>query len=87
MRRAVSGLVLSSVLFWTTTAWAQTSVPKYGIFEVALTASGSYTNPYLQIPGDDNTPGFVVATGSGCWSTIPSCSGGGPGWPIENTST
>lgn len=37
-------------------------VGKYGIFEAELTATGSYGNPYLEMPGDNTSPGFVSAT-------------------------
>jgi hypothetical protein len=40
-------------------------VPLFGVFEVTLTATGDYFNPYLQMPGDNNAPGFVVATFTG----------------------
>jgi hypothetical protein len=41
------------------------SVPNYGIFEVELAAQGDYANPYLMMPGDNSTPGFVVGTFTG----------------------
>jgi hypothetical protein len=41
------------------------SVPNYGILEVELTAQEAYANPYLMMPGDDSTPGFVVGTFTG----------------------
>jgi len=41
------------------------SIPKYGVFELTLTASQDYSNPYLKMPNDLNTPGFVVGIFSG----------------------
>ena len=40
-------------------------VPRYGVFELTLTATEDYDNPYLQMPGDNTTPGFVVGTFNG----------------------
>ncbi|MFH1760625.1 MAG: PKD domain-containing protein [bacterium] len=34
----------------------------YEIKEISLTATGSYSSPYLQIPADNSTPGFVAGT-------------------------
>ena len=49
----------------TSTQNALTQVPRYGVFEITLTASGDYSNPYLEMPGDNSTPGFVVGTFTG----------------------
>lgn len=35
-------------------------VPKYGVFELTLNVAGNYANPYLLMPGDNTTPGFLV---------------------------
>jgi hypothetical protein len=35
-------------------------VPKYGVAEVTLAAAETYPNPYLLMPGDNETPGFVT---------------------------
>jgi hypothetical protein len=40
-------------------------IPVYGVFELTLTAAGNYSSPYLQMPGDNTTPGFVVGTFTG----------------------
>jgi hypothetical protein len=58
-------IVLATALHLPLAAQGATEVPLYGVFEVTLTATGNYSNPYLQMPGDDATPGFVVATFTG----------------------
>jgi chitodextrinase len=68
----------------------ESDVPKYGIFEVTLTASGSYSNPYLQMPGDNTTPGFVVGTFNGPGGVTIQMDGfwdGGNVWKIRMTPT
>jgi len=65
-------------------------VPKYGVFEVTLTASGSYSNPYLQMPGDNTTPGFVVGTFNGPGGATIQIDGfwdGGSTWKVRMAPT
>ncbi|MBI4100118.1 PQQ-binding-like beta-propeller repeat protein [Candidatus Microgenomates bacterium] len=68
-----------------------TEVPKYGIFEVALTDSGNYTNPYFQMPSDSTTPGFVTGTFTGPGGTptitIDGFWDGGDTWKIRMAPT
>ena len=66
------------------------NIPRYGIFELTLTASGSYSNPYLQMPGDNSTPGFVVGTFNGPDGTQIQMDGfwdGGGTWKIRMAPT
>ena len=65
-------------------------VPKYGVFELTLTASGDYSNPYLQMPGDNDTPGFVVGTFKGPGGVEIQLDGfwdGGSTWKIRMAPT
>jgi hypothetical protein len=65
-------------------------VPRYSIFEVNLTASGSYNNPYLKMPGDDTSPGFVVGTFTGPDNRVIEMDGfwdGGNTWKIRMAPT
>src|SRR5262245_36872768 len=48
-----------------TVSVASIKVPRHGIFELTLTAMGNYKNPYLLLPGDNTTPGFVVGIFTG----------------------
>jgi hypothetical protein len=57
--------LLAITILMQATAAQAVDVPRYGIYEVTLTASGSYTNPYLMMPADNTTPGFVVGTFTG----------------------
>jgi hypothetical protein len=64
----LSTVVLSSTLSdkpLTVEVGPLSAVPKYTVLEISLTAQGSYGNPYLLMPGDNNTPGFVVGEFSG----------------------
>ena len=65
-------------------------IPVYSIFEVNLTASGSYNNPYLKMPGDDTSPGFVVGTFTGPDDRVIEIDGfwdGGNTWKIRMAPT
>jgi hypothetical protein len=67
-----------------------TIVPKYGLFELTLTAAGNYPNPYLLMPGDSTTPGFVVGTFTGSNGEIITLDGfwdGGTTWKIRMVPT
>ena len=69
--------------------WA-VNVPRYGVFELTLTASGSYSNPYLKMPGDNTTPGFVVGTFTGPGGVTIQIDGfwdGGSTWRIRMAPT
>src|SRR5215510_12710408 len=65
-------------------------IPKYGIFELPLTATGNYANPYLQMPGDDTSRGFVVGTFTGPGGKTIIIDGfwdGGNSWKIRMAPT
>ncbi|MGB7934168.1 MAG: DUF4038 domain-containing protein [Gammaproteobacteria bacterium] len=69
---------------------AATNVPVYGVFELTLTASGSYSNPYLKMPGDNSSPGFVTATFSGPGNRKINLDGfwdGGKTWKVRMAPT
>jgi hypothetical protein len=69
---------------------SQPDVPRYGLFELTLAAQGSYSNPYLQMPGDDTSPGFVVGTFTGPNNEIITIDGfwdGGQTWKIRMAPT
>jgi hypothetical protein len=71
-------------------AAAAADVPRYGVFEITLTASGTYSNPYLLMPGDNATPGFVVGTFAGPGSESITMDGfwdGGSTWKIRMSPT
>ncbi len=67
------------------------SIPKYGTYEVTLTDSGNYTNPYLQMPADSTTAGFVTGTFTGPGGTpvitIDGFWDGGDTWKIRMAPT
>src|SRR5262245_39997169 len=66
------------------------SVPRYDVFEIALTAAGSYHNPYLEMPADATTRGFVVGTFTGPGGekiTIDGFWDGGSTWKIRMAPT
>lgn len=67
-----------------------TEVSHYGVFDVTLTASGSYSNPYLMMPGDSTSPGFVVGTFTGPNGekiTMDGFWNGGSTWKIRISPT
>ena len=67
-----------------------TEVPEFGVFEFKMIASGDYPNPYLKMPGDDKTPGFVVGTfyGPNCENIIiDGFWDGGKQWKIRMAPT
>lgn len=65
-------------------------VPRYGIIDLTLNTTGSYENPYLQMPGDGFTPGFLVGTFNGPNSEVITIDGfwdGGDTWKIRTAAT
>ncbi len=71
-------------------ARSATNVPLYGVFELTLTAQGNYANPYLEMPGDSTTPGFVVGAfigPDGRMITIDGFWDGGHTWKIRMAPT
>ncbi len=93
MRKALTiSISLGTVLFLfpQIRAAAGKDVPLYGVFEVALTASGSYSNPYLKMPGDNDTAGFVVGAFTGPGGQTIRIDGfwdGGKSWKIRVAPT
>lgn len=66
------------------------NVPKWGILELSLTSSGSYDNPYLEMPDDNDSPGFVVGAFRGPDGTTIEIDGffsGGDNWTIRMAPT
>lgn len=65
-------------------------VSVYDVFELNLTASGSYANPYLMMPGDSTSPGFVTAVFTAPNNTVIKVDGfwdGGNTWKIRMAPT
>jgi hypothetical protein len=65
-------------------------VPRYGVAEVTLSAAETYANPYLQMPGDNETPGFVtgIFTGpSGQRIAVDGFWDGGSTWKLRVAPT
>jgi len=60
-------------------------IPLYDVYEIPLLATGSYANPYLQMPGDTTTPGFVTGTFTGPtrFYTIDGFWDGGDSWKLR----
>jgi len=82
-------LIFFMAAFFPISVWAQ-DIPKYGVFELTLTAKGNYSDPYLQMPGDDTTHGFVVGTFNGPNGEAISIDGfwdGGRKWKIRMAPT
>jgi hypothetical protein len=93
LRRALlRGLAFSAnflICFTPFTLWAF-NVPKYGIFELTLTSAENYPNPYLKMPGDDTSPGFVEGRFTGPNDetiTIDGFWDGGDTWKIRMAPT
>lgn len=65
-------------------------VKKYSVFEITLTASGNYSNPYLKMPGDNEAPGFVISTFNGPNGEVFKIDGfwdGGKIWKVRMAPT
>jgi len=85
-------MVIILIFFLTQTiAFAATQgTHNYAIFEITLTATGNYSNPYLQMPGDSTSPGFVVANFNGPNGETVTIDGfwdGGNTWKIRMAPT
>ena len=88
-RSRLAGLWLL-VLTATVGTAAAADVPVYGVFELTLTATGSYADPYAQMPGDNTSPGFVVGTFTGPSAqtiTIDGFWDGGSTWKLRMAPT
>jgi hypothetical protein len=57
-----TGILLTPVIAvcHPTEAVMRIEIPRYSIFELTLMTARDYTNPYLLMPGDNTSPGFVV---------------------------
>ena len=66
------------------------TIPQWGVFELSLKAGISYDNPYLEMPGDNSSPGFVVGTFTGpdgLTIVIDGFFSGGDTWTIRMAPT
>src|SRR3972149_461845 len=82
--------IITIVISFTTQTTALAETPNYDIFEITLTATGTYSNPYLQMAGDNTSLGFVVANFSGPNNetiTIDGFWDGGNTWKIRMAPT
>lgn len=82
--------LLAATLFTPMPARSATTIPLYGVFQLTLTAQGDYANPYLKMPGDSTTPGFVVATfvgPDGRTITVDGFWDGGHTWKVRMAPT
>lgn len=87
---AFQSILLAAALLAPMAARSAASVPLYGVFELTLTAQGNYANPYLKMPGDSTSPGFVVATfvgPDGRRITVDGFWDGGHTWKVRMAPT
>ena len=83
-------LTTAALILFEVSVGAPDAVGRFDVFELALTAAGDYTNPYLQMPHDATTPGFVVGTFTAPDGNVITMDGfwdGGHTWRIRMAPT
>lgn len=77
---------LSIFIFLSSFSSIASEVPVYQVFELDFSASQNYENPYLKMPGDSSSPGFVVGIFSGPQGeelTVDGFWDGGNSWKVR----